>query len=252
MCLDRCSASGVAVLRSLTPLFLLIALIVPVSGWAGPWSREPGRVFLSFSTERDRSDNAYSSLYTEYGLGPRTTLGMEAGHTEDESTVLLWGQRSFGRPDACDHWTMSLGLGAVQRGGRTRPMGMLGTAWGRGFDALPLLRRVPGGGWLSVETRVKFAPTLPPENSERAAPAAYRMADITSKADVTLGWHATPALMLIGQLRLDYRESPGLSSRVAVSAVHDLGRKAKLDAGVVAPLSSGGGAALHLGTWLEF
>lgn len=225
---------------------------------AGPWPRVDGDVFLSFSGERDASGNGYAGLYGEYGLTPRSTLGFEFGRSSaGETGALVWLQRALDRGEGPDRWTASLGLGVIERDGTLLPVGQIGTAWGRGFDALPILSRIPGGGWVGVETRLKVAGAmrdaaamqqLPPD----AGTLAWLTPEMESKGELTLGWNATPAMTLIAQLRLEDRDDTGFSSKLATSLVRDLGGPARLELGVVTPLSGAGERAVRLGTWLEF
>lgn len=113
-------------------LAALVLLALPAG--AGPWARDPGRAFLAFSVEQDRDDNRHSGLYSEYGLNAGNTLGFELGRTRDETTLLVWWQCVLGRPSP-NRWTVSLGLGAIQRDGRYHPMGQFATAWGAASTA---------------------------------------------------------------------------------------------------------------------
>ena len=74
----------------------LALLIAGSVAEAGPWPREKGEIFLSFSEERDREGNSYTGLYGEYGLNPRSTLGFELGHSNaGETSAMIWWQRAL-------------------------------------------------------------------------------------------------------------------------------------------------------------
>ncbi|MTH63172.1 hypothetical protein GL284_02685 [Paracoccus sp. DK608] len=226
---------------------------------AGPWPRAEDGVFLSFSGERDRDGNSYVSLYGEYGLSPRSTLGFELGRSNaDESSVTLWWQRALDRGQGPNRWTISTGIGMLDRKHEYLPLAQMGAAWGRGLDTIPWLRRLPGGGWLAAELRIKVAGATKDqaETQELAAADASFLAYITpetvAKSELTFGWHATDSLMLINQLQLEDRDDTGFSSKLAISGVRDLWGPAKLELGVIAPLSGSGEVAVKLGSWLEF
>lgn len=226
---------------------------------AGPWPRAEDRTFLSLSSELDRDDNSYTSLYGEYGVTPRSTFGFELGHASaGENSALLWLQRSLDHGEGPNRWTVSAGAGMIERDGAYMPLGQIGSSWGRGFDSMPLLRRIPGGGWVGVDARVKVAGEIKDEEeirqlvSEGASALNYLTAETTSKADVTLGWNATDSLMLINQIRLEDRKDTGFSGKLATSIVRDLAGPAKIELGAIAPLSGEGEPAVKLGTWLEF
>lgn len=242
-------------------VLILWAVLVAVTGtaWAGPWPRDAGGVFMSLSAEGDRHGNGYLGFYGEYGLTPRRTLGLELGHSGvGESSALIWLQTVLGGGGGPDHWTGSLGFGALERAGEYLPVGQLGLAWGRGWDAVPVLRELPDGGWLSVEARLKVT-ALPRDDSammakleEGAGLLAYITPEASAKLDVTLGWHVSTSRMFINQLRFEDRDDTGFSLQLASSLVQQVAGALRLELGLVAPLSGEAEAALRLGTWLEF
>lgn len=216
-------------------------------------------MFLSFSGEGDREGSRYASLYGEYGLTARNTLGFELGRSAGgESGALVWLQRALDRGEGPDRWTASIGGGAIWRDGATMPVAQVAAGWGRGLDAVPLLRRIPRGGWLAVETRLKVAGAMKDDAAAQelqaagAGPLAYLTPETEANAEVTLGWNATSSMMLVNQLRLAYRDDSGFSSKLATSLVRELPGPAHLEVGVITPLSGTGEQALKLGTWLEF
>lgn len=238
---------------------VILAGLLPGGVLAGPWGRDAGAVFLSLSAERDRDGNSYASLYGEYGLSRRNTLGFELGRSDaGESSAMLWWQRTLDGGEGPDRVTVSTGLGALERDGEVIPLAQVGAAWGRGFDSIPMFSRVPGGGWLAVDARVKIAGAMKEDEEIRqlagqgAGILSYITPETTSKADLTLGWHAMESLMLVNQLRLEDREDTGFGARLAVSAVGDLMGPAKLELGMIAPLSGQGEHAVKIGTWFEF
>lgn len=239
-------------------LFLLAAVLAGGAS-AGPWPRDAGGVFLSLSAEGDRHGNGYLGFYGEYGLTPRRTLGLELGHSKaGENAALIWLQTVLGGGGGPDRWTGSLGFGALERTGEYLPVGQLGLAWGRGWDALPVLRDLPDGGWLSVEARLKVTAAPRDETAmiekleEGAGLLAYITPESSAKLDVTLGWHVSASRMFINQLRFEDRNDTGFSLQLASSVVQQVAGPLRLELGLVAPLSGQAEVALRLGTWLEF
>lgn len=239
----------------LAPLLAVLMLILAGSAAeAGPWPRAPGTKFLSLSVERDRELNSYTGLYAEYGMDARNTLGFELGHTNvGETSAMIWWQRALDDGSGPNRWVVSMGLGGFSRDGHTDPVGQIGAAWGRGFEGFM------GGGWMSVETRVKFAASqteIEEEEEENVVyegdALTYLTPEVTAKAEATLGLKPFAGIMFINQLRLEHRDDTGFSSKLATSVVRDLGGPAKLELGLVAPISGPGEAAIRLGTWLEF
>lgn len=232
----------------------LILLAQPVL--AGPWAREPGGVFLSLSGEGDRDGNSYAGLYAEYGLSPRNTLGLELGRANaGETSAMIWWQRMLDGGQGPDRLVLSSGLGAIQREGETMPAAQVGAAWGRGLDSVPVLRRIPGGGWLSVDARMKVVgatETARIDEGLTSVEVAYLTPETTTKAELTLGLRPWDGIMVINQFRLEERDDTGFSAKLASSVVRDLWGGAKIELGVVAPISGDGEQALRLGTWFEF
>lgn len=58
--------------------------------------------------------------------------------------------------------------------------------------------------------------------------------------------------MLINQFRFEQRDDTGFSGKLAISAVRDLWGPAKLELGLIEPLTGEGERAVKLGTWVEF
>lgn len=232
----------------------LLSILLAGAVQAGPWPRAPGAVFLSLSTERDRKDNSYTGLYGEYGLNPRQTLGFELGHTNvGETSAMIWVQRALDDGSGPNRWAVSMGLGAFERDGLVDAVGQVGAGWGRGFEG------ILGGGWITVEARVKFAAAQKEVEEKEEENVVYEgdaltylTPELTAKAEVTLGVRPTDSMMFINQLRLEDRDDTGFSSKLASSLVHNLAGPAKLELGIVAPLSGTGEMAIRLGTWLEF
>ena len=170
----------------LAPLLAVLMLILAGSAAeAGPWPRAPGTKFLSLSVERDRESNSYTGLYAEYGMDARNTLGFELGHTNvGETSAMIWWQRALDDGSGPNRWVVSMGLGGFSRDGHTDPVGQIGAAWGRGFEGFM------GGGWMSVETRVKFAASqteIEEEEEENVVyegdALTYLTPEVTAKAE---------------------------------------------------------------------
>lgn len=245
--------------RAALCLTLLLILQACVAH-AGPWSRAKGEVFLSLSAERDRDGNSYTGLYGEYGLRSGQTLGFELGRSNvGETSAMIWWQRALDRGEGPNRLTFSTGMGVLERDGKLVSLAQIGAAWGRGFDSLPVLRDVPGGGWLAIDARVKLANSnevepdrTPDANGRWSSRQTYLTPKTTAKAEVTLGWNATSSLKLINQLRLEDRDDTGFSAKLASSVVRDLAGPAKIELGVVMKLTGEGEHALKIGTWFRF
>ena len=172
---------------------------------------------------------------------------------------MLWSQRAMDAGEGPDRLTLSSGIGVIRREGKLIPLVQIGAAWGRGLDSVPVLNRLPGGGWLAVDARAKLARSeegepdrTPDANGRWSSRQVYLTPKTTIKAEVTLGWKARPSLMVINQLRLEDRDDLGFSAKLATSVVRDLTGPAKIELGVIMPLAGEGEPALKIGTWIQF
>ena len=233
-------------------VLLTVLAMILLPGWAlaGPWPRAEGAVFLSLAAERDPKGNSYTSLYGEYGWSARRTLGLELGHTNvGEASALIWLQQSLARDEGVNRYSISSGVGVIERDGEYLPLGIIGASWGRGIE------RLPGGGWLAVDARVKVTgktQTVAYRQGMSIVEYGYLTPETTSKLDVTLGFKPWDGTMFINQLRMEDRKDEGLAAKLATSLVYDIKGAAKVEAGVIAPLRGSGEGAIRIGTWLEF
>lgn len=231
-------------------LTVLAMVLQPGWGLAGPWPRAEGAVFLSFAAERDPKGNSYTSLYGEYGWSARRTLGIELGHTNvGETSALVWLQQSLAGDEGANRYAISSGMGVIERNGEFLPLGIVGASWGRGIE------RLPGGGWVAVDARVKVtgkAQTVAYRQGMSIIEYGYLTPEMTSKLDVTLGFKPWEATMFISQLRMEDRKDEGLSTKLATSLVYDIKGAAKIEAGAIAPLRGAEEGAIRIGTWFEF
>ncbi|MDO5620710.1 MAG: hypothetical protein Q4G24_04490 [Paracoccus sp. (in: a-proteobacteria)] len=201
-------------------------------------------MFLSFSVEGDRDGNHYIGSYGEYGLKDRRHLILEFGRSSGgERRGLASLQWALDDGQGADRLAVSLGLGALHRDGQTRPMAQIAAGWGRGFDG-------PMPGWISAESRLRVTGDMAASVANYSLP--YMTPKVASHLDVTLGLRPWLGWMLVNQLRFERREDSGFSSKLAVSGLRDLIGPAKLEIGVIVPLSGAGEGAMKIGTWVAF
>lgn len=226
------------------PLLILMMMLAPAMAAAGPWPREVGRTFLSMTVERDVEGSSYTSLYAEYGLAPRLTLGADLGRTDlGEASAVIWAQRALDDGTGPNRFSLATGLGAIRRDGRFHPVAQGSLGWGRGFA-----NRM-GEGWMSAQVQVRVTGGMDPEASTGSA---FRITDSTLKTDLTLGLRPTDRLMVINSLWLEApREGRG-TAKLASSVVMDPGGPIKVELGLVQPLHGPAERAVRLGGWLEF
>ena len=226
-------------------LVLFLALMLPAAVQAGPWPREAGRTFLSLSGERNRADSSYASAYAEYGLTPRTTLGMELGRADQaETSAVLWLQRALDDGQGPNRFAMQSGAGVIRRNDLTLPVVQGALSWGRGFDR----------GWITAQVLAKMTGSAPDPRAPMhpSFAASFLTAERVIKTDVTLGLRPRDGLMVINSLWLEHPQDEEHSARLMSSLVFDVPGPVKVELGMVNPLSGPSEQAVRVGTWLEF
>ena len=227
------------------PTVLLLLLLAPHTLQAGAWPRAPGEFFVSTSytlttgartligaTQDVRS---YGSIYAEYGLTPKWTVGLDAGTGRGEedrvSAALAFVRYPVWKSGGGQWLAANLGIGTLQDSdgpqSRVRP----GLDWGRGFSSSW------GDGWAGVETSVEWR---------------HPSGDIVVKADLTAGLKPDDRWMLILQLQSGHYPGEETIVRLAPSVVRRLGAASHLQLGLVAPLAGDDAVGAKLATWFTF
>jgi hypothetical protein len=174
---------------------------------AGPWAREKGETFLSFffSSDTPAMDlmlgeyvlEPYASLYGEYGLGHRLTLGAQAGRSDTVEEAVVFLRYTITASQA--PWQIALDGGVGLRTETATPerrLLRLGVSVGRGFGGmgtprwwLPLQH---DGGWIALDANGLFD---------------VETADIIWQVEGTLGLSVSDKLRVLLQLKAE--EWPG-------------------------------------------
>jgi hypothetical protein len=204
-------------------------------------------VFLSFRPSVTATATAIPGFTANTGCGPRQTLGFELGHSNaGESSVMIWWQRALDDGEGPNRFDLLVGDRVLERDGKLVP-------WRRsaphGAGALTACRCCAmcraAVGWPSMR-----APSWPSEEEEPdrtpdangrwSSRQVYLTPKTTVKAEVTLGWNASSSLMLINQLRLEDRDDTGLFGQAGEFGGARSGGPAKIELGVIMPLSGEG------------
>ena len=125
----------------------LMSLVLSLPAQAGPWLREEGGTYLSFTAEIAEYDEmqGWLSVYGERGIRPWVTLGIDAGgrHDGTAAKALVFARLPIiGEGD----WRMAahLGAGAWLDDGEVAPVIRPGLSVGRGLDLWE-------GGWWAAD-----------------------------------------------------------------------------------------------------
>jgi len=236
-------------------------ILAPVALWlaagstpalAGPWARDAGEGFVAVSVLADAPAVAlilgegvldrYVSLYAEYGLGHRLTLGAQAGRGETAEEAVVFLRYTVTAPDA--PWQIALDGGVGLRTGAAtadRRLLRFGAAIGRGFGGLDAPRwwlPMPHeGGWVTLD-----ATGLVDIDTE----------EVTWQAEGTLGMALSDRLRLMLQLKAE--EWPGSDPAYTVTpgAAWALNDRSTAHLGLRMGMGEDLTLGLSLGLWHRF
>lgn len=254
-------------------LILVFGLCLPGCGWAGAWPQGKGNLFLSFgyewTTTRDdlyflagerhyddgrlvgtTSFNSfgYGSIYGEYGLTDRLSLGIDAGEEDAPHTFqwiafaayaltpadwrlkasaeLGWGRREF-PADPKDRATLR-----DLRDGGTEVVWRPGLSLGYGFAT------GWGGGWATLDLRQEQRQTRD---------------ETVNKADLTLGLAPSDTSLVYVQLQYSDYPLADATIRLVPSYVRKFGPQVSIETALLADVWGGGDRlGVRLGLWLQF
>jgi hypothetical protein len=259
----RCAAATIPGLRALprgrdgttrvagAALAAALALIVPPAA-AGPWGRDAGEFFLSFTLTGEETRAALStgrlepettvSAYGEFGLGNRLTAGIDLNWGEVSQMAVVFARRTFTPPDAA--WQVALDAGAGMRavdGQPTQTLLRFGASVGRGFGGwqgrLGRIAAGHDGGWMTLDASA----LVDPEGD-----------DVIWQTEATLGVNLGTRWR--GILALKAEEWPGADPVLTArpSLVFELGEGTALQAGMHAGLAGSDAVGASLALWREF
>lgn len=228
-------------------VLLLFLALSPALCSAGAWPREKGTVFLSFTTTTQSSPQLHatqipelahsseSSLYIEYGLNDRITLGFDGRMTDTVSfgEAFVFARVGLGNPSARNRYAASFAVGkfidtviedfglAAEHTTLTR----FGLHYGRGLNH----------GWLGAD-----------------AYATERGGGTELKLDATWGLKPWENWMFIAQIQTGQPPLGDSYANFAPSIVWKMNKRISLEVGFEQPLGDDRDPALKLGTWTEF
>ncbi|WP_262386572.1 hypothetical protein ROLI_034470 [Roseobacter fucihabitans] len=203
---------------------------------SGPWLREKGKGFYAGSGNVTRQKDTSGSLYAEYGLSEKITIGADIFYGIDRTlqqsgSGILFLRFPLSAPDATYKWAAHLGLGARSQNLIIRPAFEAGLSFGRGIKigekygwaVIDSSINIPGS---QLETRIKLDGTVGLGFSDHIKGMMQIFATYQGDALFT---KAAPSLLII----------PGKSGYT-------------FQIGAEIPTSGGGDTQFKLGIWREF
>lgn len=214
-------------------LIILLLFASPVH--SGAWPREQGTSFATGTVRlvwpRDLStskpQSTYVTLYYEYGLTDRLTLGLDLGHSvsgDGKTTGFLRVPLTVN-----SNWVaaVELGGGLINDRQVLRPSLSLG----RGLSGRH------GAGWLSVDSSLEI------DLSDGAT---------DMKVDMTYGTTLPKGRKLILQVQTGVEAGQNPFVRLAPSIVTPLRNGLQIEAGVTLGLTDNTGIGMMFGLWRDF
>ena len=227
-------------------LTLLVLLSLPSVAQSGAWLREKGTVFLSWSNAISTLPASLyatdASLYAEYGLTSRLTVGFDGylGVSGTASEAYLFMRMPVGnkRRPAQTALTFGVGMKSIPNPwGTTTEQGLakVGFSWGRGLKK----------GWLAFD-----ATAISVLKSSIFVP---NQAGTNYSADFTWGQKPSERLMLIWQLQTGKTTNGPTYAKFAPSLVWSFGGgKSSVEIGMIKGLTGDDSQSLKLGFWKSF
>ncbi len=210
-------------------ILLLLLIVFGTPPEAGPWPRDKGQGFLSFSTDYDgKNDAFFTTLYAEYGVTSWITAGIDLGFSDDDLyKAIAFGRLPLGSQDGTWKLAIEMGIGTFEDDAVLRP----GLHFGRGIK---IAKR---DGWFTVETLANYAPD--PDK-----------VDVTT--DITLGLNMSQKHKIILQLQNGNQPMDPDYLNLATSVVVEKTPGLHLELGMKTGLMDHGDIAVKLGLWHSF
>ena len=224
---------------------VVLLLVFATHAQAGPWPRGKGKVFFSAHVNGEYLEEfgtirQYGSIYGEYGLTDKITLGIDYNGSEiSTDKAIAFVRIPFGKPDRTYRFAAELGAGLVDGETVLRP----GFSVGRGITWRER------NGWMTLDTRAILG----------GSSSGMRI-----ESDFTFGISATKRTKVILQLQGGIQSKGDDYLKFAPSVVFELkerkrrGKKKKrkgkqfIEFGITAGIVNYDNYGAKLGIWREF
>lgn len=221
-------------MRLISLLIVLVMANGPV--FAGAWAREKDELFIAAGGNFLLSDGAQlpvhydPTLYAEYGLSERLTLGLnlftaDAGR---QGALFFFARFPIGDMNAPDKFAVSVSFGARVDANLLPEKALRGgISWGRGLE----------NGWLAID-----------------ASATKGTVDTTfrPKLDASWGHKWSDRWTTIAQLQTGQGLTDDYYAKIAPSIIYEITPKINIHLGAVHAFTGDRGSALKFETWLTF
>ncbi|KIN63328.1 hypothetical protein Z946_2198 [Sulfitobacter noctilucicola] len=140
-------------------LILAVWMMSVSTASAGAWLREEATGFVSLSFGATQFSETTNGLYLEYGVSPKTTVGLDISTFTNSQNVRngfgnLFLRRALGPSDKPSKFSYEIGIGGLWGNEMQRPTLKSGLSWGRGFQVKDR------NGWVNIDGAFVYEPTL--------------------------------------------------------------------------------------------
>lgn len=197
---------------------------------AGSWPRGKGNLFVSVTQGYSLTyDETYPSIYAEWGLGPRLTLGLDAGGVGSSQRIATFARLSRVAGPGGLVMATEFAVGTAD-GGQT-PFVQSGVLIGIGFDSFA------GRAWFDSRTTVDYEITT-----------GYSRA----KLDATLGVKTWREILVMAELNAEaaWDEDPKL--HIAPGIALPLARAVRIQLGASRGVMNTQEDKVKVSLWFEF
>lgn len=222
-------------MQSMALAFILILASVSTAQ-AGAWLRSKGGGFASSSFSMNQDKEISGSIYLEYGLTDKRTLGADISYGvartgAQEGSAIVFLRMPLSAPDKRNKFAAQFGLGTRILNGEFYAAAEAGLSWGRGIQ---ITERY---GWVNVDSSVNIT----------QSPATNRI-----KIDGTAGLSLTDHTKVMLQVFNTFQDGD-LFTKVAPSLLISPGKSnTTLQLSAEFSAVGGGAPAVKLGIWREW
>ena len=218
---------------------VLVALLlsIPHLAFAGAWPRAEGKTFIAVSYNMGEFGNGqpdgYRSVYLEYGLNSKITLGGKIWERadRDHGDALAFAHYHLGSTETGHNFAAGLAFGMrFFKDDTVKPVVIPEFFWGKGFET-PI-----APGWMSLDVSVGHA---------------FGISETWYKADFTMGLKPNDKTHLIMQLRT-FDDKGGQVAALAPSYVRKIHDGVNLELGLTYRMKGENRTGITLGSWIEF
>ncbi len=145
------SADAAPMARLVLVIPLLFMVCTPA--WSGAWLREKGSSFTALSVTAFKEEDVYkykTSLYTEWGLRPKLTIGLDAEEHQDlYGHALVFARVPVADMGSAGRLAAEFGVGAHHRQYSSWAMYKATLSYGKSIQT------GLGGGWINVDAALE-------------------------------------------------------------------------------------------------